>query len=88
MARVISQATFDEVVKENMEEFEMTREEAVEEAKTQFQAQVRKYLEHYNQLVQNFILTNDGSIEPNTCLLCFIIVFVVNNYFGKGVCKF
>lgn len=40
MARMITQETFDDVVKENMEEFDMPREEAVEEAKKQFQAQV------------------------------------------------
>lgn len=41
MALIISQETFNEVVKENMEEFDMTEEEAVAEAKTQFEAQVR-----------------------------------------------
>lgn len=39
MARIITQETFNEVVKENMEEFEMSQEEAIEEARTQFQAQ-------------------------------------------------
>ena len=42
MVRVITQDTFDDVVKENMEEFEMTREEAVKEAKEQFESQVNK----------------------------------------------
>lgn len=40
MARVITQDTFNEVVRENMEDFDMTEEEAVEEAKKQFEAQV------------------------------------------------
>jgi hypothetical protein len=43
MVRVISQETFDAVVKENMEEFEMSREEAIKEAVEQFQSQVFKY---------------------------------------------
>ena len=41
MVRVINQETFDSVVKENMEEFDMSKEEAVKEAKEQFEAQVR-----------------------------------------------
>ena len=41
MVRVITQETFDAVVKENMEEFDMAREEAVNEAKEQFETQVR-----------------------------------------------
>ncbi len=40
MAAQISQETFDAVVKENMEEFEMEAEEALNEAVEQFQAQV------------------------------------------------
>lgn len=39
MVRVISQETFDDIVRENMEEFEMSREEAVKEARDQFQQQ-------------------------------------------------
>jgi hypothetical protein len=35
----INQATFDEVVKENIEEFELSREEAVKEALKQFESQ-------------------------------------------------
>jgi hypothetical protein len=41
MAGVITQGTFDEAVKENMEEFDMSPEEAVESAVRQFEAQVR-----------------------------------------------
>lgn len=40
MVLSISQATFDAAVKENMEEFQMTPEEAVKEAVEQFTAQV------------------------------------------------
>lgn len=40
MVRVITQETYDEVVKENMEEFDMSPEEAVKEAVAQFEAQV------------------------------------------------
>jgi len=40
MARRITQETFDTVVKENIEEFEMSIEEALDDAVGQFQAQV------------------------------------------------
>lgn len=36
---LVNQDTYDEVVEENIREFEMTKEEAVEEAVKQFQAQ-------------------------------------------------
>lgn len=39
MAKVISQETFDDVVKENVVEFEMSVEEAKEETVKQFEAQ-------------------------------------------------
>ncbi|KAM3956362.1 armadillo repeat-containing protein 6 homolog [Aphomia sociella] len=39
MVRVITQETYDEVVKENIDEFEMTPEDAVKEAIAQFEAQ-------------------------------------------------
>lgn len=39
MAMSITQETFDEVVKENMEDFEMDREAAAEDAVEQFKAQ-------------------------------------------------
>jgi hypothetical protein len=41
MAKQISQETFDDVVKENMEDFDMSAEEAVADAISQFEAQVR-----------------------------------------------
>lgn len=40
MVRVIKQETYDEVVKENIEDLEMTPEEAIEDAIKQFEAQV------------------------------------------------
>ena len=42
MVRVITQDTFDSVVKENIEDLEMGRKEAVEDAREQFVAQVRQ----------------------------------------------
>ncbi len=39
MVRVITQETFDAAVKENMEDLEMERKEAVEDAKKQFESQ-------------------------------------------------
>lgn len=42
MAKVITQATFDDVVKENMVEFELSAEEAVNDTVEQFQSQVRQ----------------------------------------------
>ena len=41
MAKQVTQETFDSVVLENIEEFEMCPEEAVLEAVKQFEAQVR-----------------------------------------------
>ena len=40
MVRVISQETFDSVVKENMDEFGLEKEEAIKEAISQFESQV------------------------------------------------
>jgi len=40
MAKIISQETFDSVVKENIDDFEMTEEEAISDAVKQFEAQV------------------------------------------------
>ena len=36
MVRRITQSTFDEAVKENMEDFEMTKEDAIKDTITQF----------------------------------------------------
>lgn len=40
MVRVITQDTYDEVVRENIEEFSMSPEEALNDATSQFEAQV------------------------------------------------
>lgn len=40
MAKQVSQDTYNQVVQENMEEFEMSKEEAIEDAVKQFEAQV------------------------------------------------
>lgn len=47
MVRVITQETYDEVVKENMDEFDMSPEEAVKEAIAQFEAQVGNYIHFF-----------------------------------------
>ena len=44
MAKQISQETFDSVVRENMEEFDMPADEAMQEAVTQFEAQVNQLI--------------------------------------------
>jgi hypothetical protein len=41
MVRVISQETFDSVVKENIEEFDLSPEDAIQEAIEQFKSQVK-----------------------------------------------
>ncbi|XP_023322074.1 armadillo repeat-containing protein 6 [Eurytemora carolleeae] len=55
MVRVISQETFEDIVKENMEEFEMSREEAVREAKEQFEQQ--------GVNLTNIVISEKGSHE-------------------------
>lgn len=58
MAKVITQATFDDVVKENMVEFEMSAEEAVNDTVEQFQSQVRQKksnLDTYMNTVAGYI---------------------------------
>lgn len=60
MAKVISQETFDDVVKENIVDFSMSPDEAKEETIKQFEAQVYS-------LVFNFLL-----IPTNMCN--FVIV--------------
>lgn len=40
MVRVITQQTYDDVVQENIDDFDMAPEEAIEDAMKQFQAQV------------------------------------------------
>lgn len=40
MVRVITQETYDEVVTENIKEFDMSPQEAIDDAVAQFEAQV------------------------------------------------
>lgn len=44
MSRLITQQTFDDAVKENIEEFSMSTTEAVESAIQEFESQVIPYL--------------------------------------------
>lgn len=46
MSRVISQQTFDDAVRENIDEFSMSANEAVEDAIKQFESQVEVILCH------------------------------------------
>ena len=50
MSKQITQDTFDDVVKENMEDFDMSAEEAIEDAVQQFEAQVRLELMRTNMI--------------------------------------
>ena len=43
MVKVVSQETFDAVVQENIEDFEMSKEEAIKDAISQFESQVWLY---------------------------------------------
>lgn len=68
MVRVITQDTYDEVVKENMEEFDMSAEEAIKEAIAQFEAQVfSKFI--YDKITNN--LNNDYNKVNNNSLNIF-----------------
>lgn len=53
MVRVISQKTYDDVVKENIEELSMEPQEAIADAIAQFEAQVYFYID-----VSNITYTN------------------------------
>ena len=48
MVRVITQETFDAVVKENIEDLDMTPEDAIKDAKEQFEAQVHNFESDYD----------------------------------------
>eukprot|EP00088_Acartia_fossae_P031800 TRINITY_DN3260_c0_g1_i1.p1 TRINITY_DN3260_c0_g1~~TRINITY_DN3260_c0_g1_i1.p1 ORF type:complete len:461 (-),score=117.10 TRINITY_DN3260_c0_g1_i1:475-1827(-) len=60
MVRVITQETFDDVVKENMEEFDMEYAEAVKEAKEQFESQ--------GVNLNNIVISEKGVHEVVECL--------------------
>ncbi|KAK9308252.1 hypothetical protein QLX08_001717 [Tetragonisca angustula] len=58
MVRVISQETYDEVVNENMEQFSMTPEEAIEDAVKQFEAQGIDL----SNIIKDLILNDDNEL--------------------------
>jgi len=60
MVRVITQETFEDVVKENMEEFDMEYAEAVREAKEQFEKQ--------GVSLSNIVISEKGVHEVVECL--------------------
>lgn len=68
MVRVITQETYDEVVKENMEEFEMSPQEAINEAIAQFEAQVciKGQLSIYPTYVSHKILLSCYTLKSKT----------------------
>ncbi|XP_043525596.1 armadillo repeat-containing protein 6 homolog [Frieseomelitta varia] len=58
MVRVISQETYNEVVNENMEQFSMTPEEAIEDAVKQFEAQGIDL----SNIIKDLILNDDNEL--------------------------
>ena len=62
MVRVITQETFDSVVKENIKDFDMGKEEAIKEAKEQFESQVimwARILDWQGPRIESLILLGD-----------------------------
>ena len=53
MVRVISQETFDSVVKENIDDFGLEREEAIKEAISQFESQVLYKISHSRKVTKS-----------------------------------
>ena len=86
MVRVITQETFDLVVKENMEEFDMERAEAVRDAKEQFEQQ--------GVSLVNIVVSEQGSqvchhskLDIFRCLTYYsllkVVVEAVKGLFGE-----
>ncbi|XP_075216357.1 armadillo repeat-containing protein 6 homolog isoform X2 [Lycorma delicatula] len=71
MVRVITQETFNEVIKENMEEFNMTMAEAIEEAVQQFEAQ--------GVDLSNIIKSGDLGQDSNPIVQCLHQLKEVND---------
>ena len=69
MVRVISQETYDETVKENIAEFSMTPEEAIQDAIEQFNAQLNK----------NFLI-----VEMLCLLMYFYLQIIISFNFFIG----
>ncbi|XP_046751880.1 armadillo repeat-containing protein 6 homolog [Diprion similis] len=63
MVRVITQETYDEVVKENIEEFSMSPEEAIDDAVKQFEAQGIDL----SNVIKDLVISNDSE-TIQTCL--------------------
>ena len=66
MVKVVTQETFDEYVRENMEEFDMSKEEAIQEAKDQLLTQVRNEKYVINTLRLNACLMYSSFINKLT----------------------
>jgi hypothetical protein len=68
MVRVTTQETFDGVVKENMDDFDMEKKEAVEDAKKQFEAQVNRVTDWagsgWPRKVSGVLITNEIKYLP------------------------
>ena len=68
MVKVISQETFDAVVKENVEEFGLENDEAVKEAIAQFESQVFSVFFFKLQLLKKIsILGSQSRQHHNRC---------------------
>ena len=59
MAKQVSQETFDNVVKENMQEFDMSAEEAVNDATQQFESQVLNLLAYLLVMTKSGLSSSD-----------------------------
>ena len=59
--RVISQETFDEIVKENMDEFGLDKDEAIKEAIKEFESQVNNL--HFFAFVVHLLSTINQSLN-------------------------
>ncbi|XP_003697305.1 armadillo repeat-containing protein 6 homolog [Apis florea] len=75
MVRVISQETYDEVVHENMEQFSMTPEEAIEDAVKQLEAQGIDL----SNIIKDLILNDDNELITS-CLNQINIAIEDQNY--------
>lgn len=58
-SKQISQQTFDDVVKENMREFEMSAEDALEDAVQQFESQASILTFFYTSALQSGMWNNN-----------------------------
>ena len=78
MAKQISQETFDAVVKENIEEFDMEAEEALNDAIQQFEAQVLYSAIQLHSIIISTSFPLDQARGPSTSKL---LVSWVPQYF-------